>query len=130
MAHGSPNWIRTVGRSALLQSAGCQALLTGYLHWLGRFGAGVPCKQYRLIHKDGLRLSEYAARTFDGIARTSHVRRDNYFYYNCLTGRYDSKATMAHSIFLCSIALCLCIDLHLPLNTWANMCYYADCGSD
>ena len=53
-----------------------------------RFGAGVPCKQYRLIHKDGLRISSYVARTFDGVARNSHLRKDNYFYYNCLTGRF------------------------------------------
>ena len=53
-----------------------------------RFGAGVPCKQYQLIHRDGLRISTYVARTFDGIARTSHLRKDNYFYYNCLTGRF------------------------------------------
>ena len=51
-----------------------------------RFGAGVPCKQYKLIHKDGLRISTYVARTFDGVARTSHLRKDNYFYYNCCTG--------------------------------------------
>lgn len=48
----------------------------------------MPCKQYKLIHKDGLRISTYAARTFDGVARTSHLRKDNYFYYNCLTGRF------------------------------------------
>ena len=59
-----------------------------YALCLRRFGAGVPCKQYRLIHKDGLRISSYVARTFDGVARNSHLRRDNYFYYNCLTGRF------------------------------------------
>ena len=48
----------------------------------------MPCKQYQLIHRDGLRISTYVARTFDGIARTSHLRKDNYFYYNCLTGRF------------------------------------------
>ncbi len=48
----------------------------------------MPCKQYQLIHRDGLRISAYVARTFDGIARTSHLRKDNYFYYNCLTGRF------------------------------------------
>jgi hypothetical protein len=53
---------------------------------LPRFGAGVPCKQYKLIHADGLRISTYVARTFDGVARTSHLRRDNYFYYSCCTG--------------------------------------------
>ena len=53
-----------------------------------RFGGGIPCKQYRLIYKDGLRISDYAARTFDGVARNSHLRTDNYFYYNCLTGQF------------------------------------------
>lgn len=49
----------------------------------------MPCKQYRLIHKDGLRISEYVARTFDGVARNSHLRTDNYFYYSCLTGHFS-----------------------------------------
>ncbi len=56
--------------------------------WHVRFGAGVPCKQYKLIHKDGLRISTYVARTFDGAARSSHLRKDNYFYYNCCTARF------------------------------------------
>ena len=53
-----------------------------------RFGGGVPCKQYRLIHKDGLRISQYIARTFDGVAQSSHLRRDNYFYFSCCTGKF------------------------------------------
>ena len=53
-----------------------------------RFGGGVPCKQYRLIHRDGLRISDYIARTFDNAAQHSHLRSDNYFYYNCCTGRF------------------------------------------
>ena len=48
----------------------------------------MPCKQYRLIHRDGLRISQYIARTFDGVAQSSHLRSDNYFYYNCCTGRF------------------------------------------
>lgn len=56
-----------------------------------RFGGGIPCKQYRLIYKDGLRISEYAARTFDGVARNSHLATDNYFYYSCLTGRFTKS---------------------------------------
>lgn len=53
-----------------------------------RFGGGVPCKQYRLIQKDGLRISQYIARTLDGAAMSSHLRKDNYFYFNCCTGRF------------------------------------------
>ena len=48
----------------------------------------MPCKQYRLIHRDGLRISQYIARTFDGVAQSSHLRKDNYFYYNCCTGHF------------------------------------------
>lgn len=51
-----------------------------------RFGGGIPWKQYQLILKDGVHISSYAARTFDGVAQSSHLRSDNYFYYNCLTG--------------------------------------------
>lgn len=51
-----------------------------------RFGGGIPLKQYQLILRDGVHMSAYAARTFDGVAQATHLRRDNYFYYNCLTG--------------------------------------------
>ncbi len=39
------------------------------------------------IHKDGLSIASYVARTLDGVAQNSHLRSDNYFYYNCLMGR-------------------------------------------
>ena len=51
------------------------------------FGGGVPGKQYALIKADGLPIEQYIARTMDGVAEHSHVRKSNYFYYNCLTGR-------------------------------------------
>ncbi|DBB17356.1 hypothetical protein WJX82_002206 [Trebouxia sp. C0006] len=56
------------------------------------FGGGVPCKQYKLIHKDGLRISQYIARTLDGAAMHSHMRKDNYFYFNCCTGRFARES--------------------------------------
>ena len=46
----------------------------------------MPCKQYRLINKDNTKIAAYCGRTLDGVARNSHLRSDNYFYYNCLTG--------------------------------------------
>lgn len=47
----------------------------------------MPCKQYNLIGKDRLSIASYVARTMDGVAQNSHLRSDNYFYFNCLTGR-------------------------------------------
>ncbi|KAK9835076.1 hypothetical protein WJX84_003123 [Apatococcus fuscideae] len=35
-----------------------------------------------------LHWAQYIARTFDGVAHSSHLRSDNYFYYNCCTGRF------------------------------------------
>lgn len=52
----------------------------------------MPCKQYRLIQKDGLRISQYIARTLDGAAMHSHLRKDNYFYFNCCTGRFARQS--------------------------------------
>jgi betaine lipid synthase len=52
------------------------------------FGGGVPCKQYALIVRDGVTIEQYLARTVDGIAESSSLRHDNYFYYNCLQGRF------------------------------------------
>lgn len=51
-----------------------------------RFGGGIPLKQYQLIRRDGVHMATYAARTFVGVAEHSHLRRDNYFYFNCCTG--------------------------------------------
>ncbi|KAL4857543.1 DNA mismatch repair protein 6 [Chlorella vulgaris] len=52
------------------------------------FGGGIPFKQYQLIMADGVHMSAYAARCFDGVAASSHLRGDNYFYYNCMTGKF------------------------------------------
>jgi betaine lipid synthase len=52
------------------------------------FGGGVPGKQYALIRKDGIPIEKYLARTVDGIAENSHLRKSNYFYYNCVTGHF------------------------------------------
>jgi len=52
------------------------------------FGGGVPVKQYELIVRDGVPIEHYLARTVDGVAEGSSLRRDNYFYYNCLQGRF------------------------------------------
>lgn len=52
------------------------------------FCGGVPGKQYMLIVEDGNSIAKYLVRTFDGVARYSHLRKDNYFYFNCLTGHY------------------------------------------
>ena len=60
------------------------------------FGAGVPTKQYQLILKDGYTLPSYVARTFDGVARYSHVKNENYFYYNCLKGHYTKSNCPAY----------------------------------
>lgn len=45
-------------------------------------------KQYALIKADGIPIENYIARTMDGVAENSHVRKQNYFYYNCLTGKF------------------------------------------
>ncbi|WIA39165.1 hypothetical protein OEZ86_005292 [Tetradesmus obliquus] len=52
------------------------------------FGGGVPGKQYALIQQDGIPIEKYLARTVDGIAENSHLRKSNYFYYNCITGHF------------------------------------------
>jgi len=52
------------------------------------FGGGVPSKQYQLIIKDGYTIPTYLTRTIDGVARYSHLKSENYFYFNCLKGFY------------------------------------------
>lgn len=55
------------------------------------FGGGIPAKQADLIHRDDVHLSDYAARTFVGVVKGSLIAKDNYFYYNCLTGRFSQE---------------------------------------
>ncbi|MEW5303500.1 MAG: hypothetical protein WDW38_001833 [Sanguina aurantia] len=52
------------------------------------FGGGVPAQQYALIKGDAIPIDNYIARTIDGVAVHSHLRKQNYFYYNCLTGKF------------------------------------------
>lgn len=40
------------------------------------------------MQADGVPIEQYIGRTLDGVAESSHVRKDNYFYYNCLTGHF------------------------------------------
>ena len=60
------------------------------------FGAGVPLKQYELIKKDGIHMSTYVSRCFDGVAQHSHLRSENYFYYNCLAGEFHRENCPAY----------------------------------
>lgn len=56
----------------------------------------MPCKQLVLITKDKVKLSTYVARVFDGVAQNSHLRKDNYFYFNCCTGRFARDCCPAY----------------------------------
>ncbi len=89
--------------------------------WQRRFGGGVPCKQYNLIGKDKLSIAAYVARTLDGVAQNSHLRSDNYFYFNCLTGRcaisfvwgilHPSRLLRSCDRYchrLCAVLFCMC----------------------
>lgn len=55
------------------------------------YGGGVPAKQFELIQQDKVHIGSYIARTFDGVAQNSHLRKDNYFYYNCLMGKFTKE---------------------------------------
>eukprot|EP01025_Chloroclados_australasicus_P048612 TRINITY_DN5514_c0_g1_i2.p1 TRINITY_DN5514_c0_g1~~TRINITY_DN5514_c0_g1_i2.p1 ORF type:complete len:667 (-),score=70.82 TRINITY_DN5514_c0_g1_i2:573-2573(-) len=59
--------------------------LNRFVMW---FGGGVPLKQLDLIKKDDVHIGKYVARTFEGVAQNSHVKKHNYFYYNCLMGKF------------------------------------------
>jgi betaine lipid synthase len=70
----------------------------------------VPCKQYQLIINDGLKMSTYAARVMDGVAQNSHLRKDNYFYYNCALGRFSRDNCPSYLVR--NIAKCLNLNPH------------------
>lgn len=50
--------------------------------------AGVPSNQANLIAGDGRNLAEYLGTVFDGLARGSHIRTENYFYHVLLTAQF------------------------------------------
>lgn len=60
------------------------------------FCGGIPLKQYQLILADGMHMAAYAARTFDGVAQHCHVRKDNWFYFNCATGKFARDCCPAY----------------------------------
>lgn len=77
----------------MVTKIGSQIFTNRFVLW---FGCGVPCEQYMLIMKDGLSMSEYLSRTFDGVARNSLISKDNHFYLNCLTGSYTKQCSPAY----------------------------------
>lgn len=74
--------------------------------WWAWKAAGVPAAQRQLILNDfaartgrplnrkitGEAIWQYVVDTFDPVAATTQVSRDNYFYYMCLQGRYSKKS--------------------------------------
>ena len=43
------------------------------------------------VQADKVHIGDYIARTFDGVAQNSHLKKDNYFYYNCLMGKFTRE---------------------------------------
>jgi betaine lipid synthase len=80
--HSLPQWAKN-----MVVSATELALFNPCVMWLG---AGVPKAQVNLITKqDATKMSCYAARVLDGIVHNSHLKSENYFYYNCITGSFS-----------------------------------------
>jgi betaine lipid synthase len=55
------------------------------------FAGGIPVKQYDLILEDDTSVVDYFVRCISGVFLNSHLRTDNYFYWNLLTGSYTHK---------------------------------------
>lgn len=80
--HSLPQWAKN-----MVVSTTELALFNPCVMWLG---AGVPKAQVNLITKqDATKMSCYAARVLDGIVKNSHLKSENYFYYNCITGSFS-----------------------------------------
>ena len=67
---------------ALLRKAVFGVILNPFSLW---FGCGVPRNQARML---GCDAGAYAFETFDGVLRSYHVAKDNYFYYNVFSGAF------------------------------------------
>lgn len=67
--------------------------LNKFMIW---FGGGVPKKQAELIKQDNCTITKYFFRCLDGVMKHSHIAKDNYFYYNILTGKYSKDCCPAY----------------------------------
>lgn len=67
--------------------------LNRFVMW---YGGGVPLKQLECIKRDGVHIAEYVGRTFHGAALYSHLKTDNYFYLNCMLGRFTKECCPAY----------------------------------
>jgi betaine lipid synthase len=59
----------------------CNPIITWY-------GGGVPSRQRALITNDGLSVFRYMKRCIMGMLAYSHLKTNNYFYYNILAAHY------------------------------------------
>lgn len=64
--------------------------------WVAWMAGGVPSAQVDLITKDGLDLMTYVKRCLHNMVMNSHIRNDNYFYYNLLAGQYTKTNCPAY----------------------------------
>jgi len=53
------------------------------------YAGGVPNRQRSLILKDENNLVNYMGRCINGILNNSHIKTENYFYYNIFRGMYS-----------------------------------------
>jgi betaine lipid synthase len=60
------------------------------------FAGGVPRKQLELIKNDGIKVTDYFFRCIDNMVSNSHLKDDNYFYYNMATGKYTKNNCPAY----------------------------------
>jgi betaine lipid synthase len=82
---------RTHGK-ALLEKVFSLLFFNKAVTW---FAGGVPKKQFELIKKDGMQVSDYFYRCIDNVF-TNVLMSDNHFYYNILNGRYSKKTCPAY----------------------------------
>lgn len=73
--------------------------LVGYLtlnKWVTWFAGGVPAAQKALICKDNTSMVEYFRRCIHGMVMNTHIKKDNYFYYNILKCKYTKDNCPAY----------------------------------
>ena len=60
------------------------------------YAGGVPPRQLELIKGNGISVMTYFKRVLNGVLKHSYICKENYFYYNILTGRYDKNNCPAY----------------------------------
>lgn len=81
-------FVRLAIDSVLLQKLIGLLLFNSTITW---FAGGVPSNQLKLIKNENLPITTYFWRCIDNVMTKTHIKTENYFYYNIICRKYTEE---------------------------------------